>query len=219
MLCGIIAIFFCLKLELLLASAFILLGILMDAFDGRIARKLGVFSEIGAKLDSKADFMTFGIAPAVFIFAYLSSYSSFWFQAMGLGLGIIFYVSVHFRLRRFDSNGGHSDYFQGLPSPIGAALVVTAFSSSVLSGLFIFIPVILISSILMVSTLSYPHNSIAGRLIFYRFLPIPTLIVWSMVILQLFGIKFPISWHLPDILFVFMVLYLMSPWIFKRDKT
>jgi len=216
MLCGIIAVFLCLKLELVLASGFILLGILLDAFDGRLARKLGVLSEMGAKLDSKADFMTFGIAPSVFIFSYLNTYSQTWVQILGFVLAVLFYGSVHFRLNRFDKKGGHSDYFEGLPSPIGAALVITAFSSSFLGSLYVFTGIVVLSAFLMASTFPYPHNQISSQLIFYRFLTIPTLIFWIGVILQLFGI--PLGFYLPDILFFLISTYLLSPWLAKNKK-
>ena len=66
---GLMAVFYGLiKDDLILCSYLIYIGILLDFLDGKIARFLKVDSEYGKQLDSFADMVTFGIAPAVIIF-------------------------------------------------------------------------------------------------------------------------------------------------------
>ena len=77
--------------------------------------------KIGEKLDSKADFVTFGIAPAILIYQYTLIQNIPYPTLSAVIIGLIIYLCVHYRLKRFN-NGGHSDYFEGFPSPAGAAI-------------------------------------------------------------------------------------------------
>jgi len=113
------------------AVLLVILGIVLDAVDGSLARRLDAISEFGQKLDSKADFMSFGVAPAVVIFRIISQPGGA-APYLGAVLGLGYYLSVHYRLRRFDESG-HTPYFDGLPSPAGAAVIVIAAISQYLS--------------------------------------------------------------------------------------
>ncbi|HUJ15090.1 MAG TPA: CDP-diacylglycerol--serine O-phosphatidyltransferase [Thermoanaerobaculia bacterium] len=91
---------------------------IFDTFDGLLARQLSATSEFGKEYDSLADCVTFGVAPAVLVYAW-------GFQVLGnLGVAIafLFLVSVSLRLARFNVMTGKTDYryFVGLPSPAGA---------------------------------------------------------------------------------------------------
>ena len=67
-LCGSIAVLFAVSGDLILASLFVFLGIFFDFFDGLAARLLNAQSEIGLQMDSLADVVTSGLAPAVVMF-------------------------------------------------------------------------------------------------------------------------------------------------------
>ena len=75
---GLIAIFSGLiKSDLILCSWLILIGVLLDFLDGKIARLLKVDSEYGKQLDSFADMVTFGIAPAVIMFKMIQEHHNY----------------------------------------------------------------------------------------------------------------------------------------------
>ena len=98
-------------LSLLFAAVF-------DTFDGMIARQLNATSEFGKEYDSLADMVTFGVAPAVLVYAW----GLHTFEKLGGGIAFLFMVAVSLRLARFNVITGKSDYryFVGRPSPAGA---------------------------------------------------------------------------------------------------
>jgi len=108
-----------LSLLMLLAAA------ILDAMDGRVARKLGVVSPVGAQLDSLADFLNFCIAPALILYEWV--FKDFYFY--GWLVTLIYLTAGAYRLARFNvmySEGAEnvtSKYFVGLPSPAGAIMV------------------------------------------------------------------------------------------------
>ncbi|MFC1753734.1 CDP-alcohol phosphatidyltransferase family protein [Thermoproteota archaeon] len=192
------------------AVLLVLTGTLLDALDGKLARKLDVATRFGANLDTSADFVNFGIAPAVVIFRMLSATPKPWFQMFGIILALIYYFSVQFRLKRFKGRG-HTPYFQGLPCPAGAGLVVIAAISNYLSNWQIFAGIVLLVSIFMISKLPYPHMDIASKKTFMRFLKIPMILFAVLTFLKLLHI--PIAHHLfvYEVLFGLCFLYVLSP--------
>lgn len=105
----------------------IIVAAILDGLDGRIARALKGTSRFGAELDSLADFVDFGVAPALVLYFWsLHEHRSIgWFAAL------IFAIAGALRLARFnvmidDPNkptwSGH--FFVGMPAPAGAVLVM-----------------------------------------------------------------------------------------------
>ena len=213
--CGLMAIIQPWQSRPSIAAGLVLLGVYLDALDGRLARRLNVFSEFGAKLDSKADFVTFGVAPAVLLGYTLSraiGHHGLW---IGVALGMTHYAAVHFRLRRFDQKG-HSDFFDGMPSPTGAAIVVIATQSTWLTSPFLLIPISLVVSGLMVSSLPYPHLSKALQHPLLNALKIPAFIFFFGSIVGYF-VQHPLyPPYFPEGLLLCIVVYMLSPW-FKRS--
>jgi|TARA_B110000211_G_scaffold228656_1_gene285218 CDP-diacylglycerol--serine O-phosphatidyltransferase len=109
-----------------LAVIFILLAAILDALDGRIARFVEGTSEFGKELDSLTDFVSFGIAPAFIIY--------FWelniYGKIGWAITLIYSLCCVIRLARFNVTKvdpreiWKENYFQGIPSPIGAILIL-----------------------------------------------------------------------------------------------
>jgi|GEM_PF-336034 len=192
------------------AVLLVLIGTILDGLDGKLARKLNAHSQFGAKLDSKADYTNFGIAPSVVIFTLFKITVPSYGLYLGLAAGLTYYAAVHFRLRRFDK-GGHSNYFEGLPSPIGAALVVVAAISPFLSQPIVFLSIILATSFLMISTIPYPHSDIIRTQKLLHYLQIPTFIFLVLTILQLLKLPFAKEWHVYEILFCFTCIYVLAP--------
>ena len=124
---GISSIKFSLDQNFSLAVIFILLAAILDALDGRIARLISGTSEFGKELDSLTDFVSFGIAPAFIIYFWdLNNYGK-----IGWAITLIYSVCCVLRLARFNltkidsKESWKENYFQGIPSPIGAILILT----------------------------------------------------------------------------------------------
>jgi CDP-diacylglycerol--glycerol-3-phosphate 3-phosphatidyltransferase/CDP-diacylglycerol--serine O-phosphatidyltransferase len=204
------------------AVLLVLIGILLDALDGTFARKLDAVSNIGAKLDSKADFISFGIAPAIVILRIILSgnieITGNLVKILSVAFAFLYYGSVHYRLRRFDKSG-HSSYFDGLPSPVAASLVVIAAISPILSQAYIFISIVTITSLLMISRIPYPHN-IESKKTFLRYLQVPTFIFFCLTILNLLNIHIAKNIFVYEILFSLTCIYVISPlFLLRRMKS
>jgi CDP-diacylglycerol--serine O-phosphatidyltransferase len=113
------------KLELALAA--IVFAALLDGIDGRIARMLKGTSRFGAELDSLADFVNFGVAPALILY--------FWglheLKSAGWIAALVFAICAGLRLARFnvmidDPNKPiwAGNFFTGIPAPAGAITVL-----------------------------------------------------------------------------------------------
>ncbi|SNS74168.1 CDP-diacylglycerol---serine O-phosphatidyltransferase [Anaerovirgula multivorans] len=95
---GILAIVSIINESYTISAVLILLAAFMDRFDGQLARKLDVESELGKELDSLCDLISFGVAPAVLIWSFLLVD----FGVIGIGIMVIFAVSGAYRLARYN---------------------------------------------------------------------------------------------------------------------
>ena len=105
-----------------LAVGAVIISIVLDAVDGRLARFLKGTSRFGAELDSLADFVNFGVAPAILI--YLWSLNDM--RTMGWVAVLILAVCCALRLARFnvalddvDKPAWSASFFSGAPAPAG----------------------------------------------------------------------------------------------------
>ena len=109
-----------------LALAAIVFAAALDGIDGRVARALKASSRFGAELDSLADFVNFGVAPAFLVFNWglVGLKSAGWICVM------IFALTSALRLARFnaaiddDKPKWQSNYFTGMPTPAAAIVVM-----------------------------------------------------------------------------------------------
>ena len=92
-----------------------------DLFDGLVARRFGG-SRLGAELDNLADVISFGFAPAFFIFCWAGADAS---SPMVLAAAALVLVAVVVRLARFASVPAVDGRFTGMPCPLGAMSVLT----------------------------------------------------------------------------------------------
>ncbi|PLX36926.1 MAG: CDP-diacylglycerol--serine O-phosphatidyltransferase [Hyphomicrobiales bacterium] len=124
---GLTAIRLALETRFELAIVAILVAGVLDGVDGRLARMLKGTSEFGAELDSLADFVNFGVAPAIILYTWgLQEAGSLGWIAV-----LVFAISTGLRLARFnvmrDDPGKpswHADFFVGMPAPAGALTVL-----------------------------------------------------------------------------------------------
>ena len=121
MFCGYACVVHAMSGELEIAAAFIGIAIVLDMLDGRIARMTGTTSAFGLELDSLADIISFGLAPAVLAFAWgLSELGRF-----GWAAGFVYVSAAAMRLARFNiQSATQTDkrYFVGMPSPPAAGV-------------------------------------------------------------------------------------------------
>ena len=120
--CGWSCIVYAMRGDLATAAPFIGVAMVLDMLDGRIARMTGTASEFGVQLDSLADVISFGMAPAVLAYA--------WGLAplgrLGWAAGFLFVTGAALRLARFNiQKNTDKRYFVGLASPAAAAIVAS----------------------------------------------------------------------------------------------
>ena len=115
LLCGSIAVFLATQNAFLWAFVFILAGAFFDFFDGLSARLLKAPSPIGIQLDSLADDITFGLAPAMMLFCWLRPILGWW-----AGLALIMAAFSALRLAKFNVDERQHDSFIGLATPANA---------------------------------------------------------------------------------------------------
>jgi len=169
-----------------LASVAIFIAMVLDGVDGRVARLTNTASEFGAEYDSLSDMVSFGMAPALVMYQWsLVSLVDLGWQWGKLGwlAAFIYTACAAMRLARFNTQVGISDkrYFQGLPSPAAAAVVVgfvwVCFNYGI-KGEDVAIPALLITAaigILMVSNIlfySFKEVNFKGRVPFLAILVI-----------------------------------------------
>ncbi|MEO5331506.1 MAG: CDP-diacylglycerol--serine O-phosphatidyltransferase [Magnetococcus sp. YQC-5] len=163
------------------ALAIIVAG-LFDGLDGRVARAMNATSAFGKELDSLADFLSFGIAPAVLIHQWALTP----FSRVGWAGAFLYAVCGALRLARFNVQKSAPDeevakrYFQGLPIPAAAGVLSTTVLFYVDLGIA-----------------SPSSQTTAGISDFWRWLPL--MLVYALGILMVSGIRFrsfkEFTWH------------------------
>jgi CDP-diacylglycerol---serine O-phosphatidyltransferase len=110
-----------------MAIALVVVAALLDGVDGRLARALKAQSKFGAELDSLADFVNFGVAPAVIVFIWgLGGLP----RGFGWIVALVFALATGLRLARFNTMidvekpKWQSEFFTGMPAPAGAITVL-----------------------------------------------------------------------------------------------
>ena len=205
---GISSIKFSLDLNFNMAVIFITLAAILDALDGRIARLIKGTSDFGKELDSLTDFVSFGIAPAFIIYFWeLNKYGK-----LGWAITLIYSVCCVLRLARFNltkfnpEDSWKQNYFEGVPSPIGALLILSPLVLELINydfllNKFYFVPIFtLIIALLLISkvpTYSFKNIKIKPALTIFILLGIGI----SLVTLMFFTF---------ETLLVFSFLYILS---------
>ncbi|HWP97849.1 MAG TPA: CDP-diacylglycerol--serine O-phosphatidyltransferase [Syntrophomonadaceae bacterium] len=149
---GTLSITYILDNDYRMAAWLILVAGVMDAMDGRIARRLDTTSDLGKELDSLCDLVSFGVAPAVLLYAQILHGR---YHMLGLLACILFVVCGSLRLARFNVLNIH-EFFLGIPITIaGLLLAFVSLGASYLNTNFIIL-IVFGLSLLMVSNLRIP---------------------------------------------------------------
>jgi len=188
--CGSIAIIQVFSGDIALASWFIIIAAVFDFLDGFAARLLHAKSEIGAQLDSLADVVSFGLAPAVIIFRLLQEsqlQESVLHRIPFLPyISLLMAVAGAYRLARFNTDPEQSDEFKGLPIPAngllvaalplillypsGSGVMLQAFTTDyILVFLVLFLSLMMVSKVRMISL---KFKNLKWKDNFYRFIVI-----------------------------------------------
>lgn len=143
--CGVLAIIASFNGEIITAIELIILGLIFDFIDGLAARVLNVPSEFGKQLDSLADVITFGTAPACIMFNFIASLNVIPEAELNPLLVLAKYIPVMIplfaalRLAKFNIDENQKTSFSGLPSPAAGIFIVSwpwiYYNAGILSGL------------------------------------------------------------------------------------
>ena len=191
-----------------IAAISIMIAMMWDTLDGRVARLTNTQSAFGAEYDSLADLVSFGVAPALLVY----EWSLYELGRFGWLAAFVYLACAALRLARFNTQVGIADkrYFQGLPSPAAAGVIASmiwlkiwtfaSFDSNVISlGYYLGAGITILCGLLMVSNVRYySFKELDSKKASFRFL---LLIVMSLIILT----------YKPNIiLFTGFFLYLLS---------
>ena len=112
----------------MVAGYLVLLGMLFDAFDGKVARMVKGSTELGAQLDSLCDLVTFGVVPAFMIVQMNLGGDPRWVHMVWF-LSLAYFLGALLRLARFNVENSPEEEahlcFKGLPSPAAAGCVAS----------------------------------------------------------------------------------------------
>ena len=110
-----------------IAVTMVLVAAFLDGIDGRVARLLKAQTNFGAQLDSLADVISFGVAPALVLHAYILHLA----PSVGWAAALLYAIANALRLARFnvmlereERQSWEDSYFLGVPAPLGALLVL-----------------------------------------------------------------------------------------------
>lgn len=218
---GLTAIRFAFEERYEMAVYAIVAAAVLDGLDGRIARALKGTSRFGAELDSLADFIDFGVAPAVLLYFWsLNEIKSYgWFAVL------VYVVACALRLARFNvaldepnKPQWKNQFFTGMPSPAGAIAVMLplylhySFLQIPLSHSYVPLEIIyvLIISFLMVSGLPHYSGKKLGRVPRERFIFVLFAVIVGLLLLVTSTM---------EMLALLSIAYLcLIPWSYRRYK-
>tara|TARA_B100000686_G_scaffold40972_1_gene42293 strand:+ start:6 stop:776 length:771 start_codon:yes stop_codon:yes gene_type:complete len=197
--------------EIITAIFAIIIAMVLDGLDGRVARLTKTQTSFGAHYDSLSDMICFGVAPALLMYTWsLSNFNTFgWHWSKIAWISCFIYVAAAaLRLARFNSKIQLQDkkYFIGLASPAAAAVIVCyawlieSSSIVVLNVSILSLSLLLILSVLMISNITYYS---------FKDIDIRHKVPHISLFLIVLGLSF-ISFDPPKVLLSFFILYALS---------
>lgn len=184
------------------AAIAILIAMIADSLDGRVARLTNTQSAFGAEYDSLSDLASFGLAPALVMY----SWSLVHLGKLGWLAAFLYVAATALRLARFNTQVTDKAYFQGIPCPAPAGLLATLVwvgSTYNVVGTVLAIPVavlMLVLAGLMVSSVryySFKQIDFKGKVPFFT-------IVLAVILIT------AVALEPPEMLFVIFSLFVLS---------
>lgn len=179
--CGFLSIGFAAEGQVRNAAILVLIGMMLDSMDGRIARILGVQSQLGKELDSLADIVTFGVAPSYLV--YCTQFANE--GLIGLAIAGLFPLFGAYRLARFNITPMSTSlkYFTGVPITAAGGLVAFLTLLNDLIPQIFMITVFVALAFLMVSRIKIPS---------FKDIPIPK---YGTIVTLFLGYAIYLVWH------------------------
>ncbi|MFT4661668.1 MAG: CDP-diacylglycerol--serine O-phosphatidyltransferase [Patiriisocius sp.] len=223
LLCGSLAVYIAIQGNIRDAAALILLGAILDFFDGLVARLLNVSNELGMQLDSLADLITFGLAPTFIAFHVLKE--ALVDQPMSIPfieyMPFLIVLLSAMRLAKFNIDERQVEDFIGMPTPANALLWLSIglscfyFPEGMIANIFdnpgIVIMTIIVFSIVMVVELpvfSLKLKSLGFRGNEWKII----LLIISIILLIFLSIE-----AVPLIIILYLILSLIKNVLAKPD--
>lgn len=179
------------------AAIMIIVAMLLDGLDGRVARALNAQSDFGKELDSLSDVISFGVAPAFIM--YVVAFSGLTPAAAWI-MTAMFPICGALRLARFNVVTGVPGYFIGLPIPAAGGVLCTLalFHANIPNFVLVISSVLL--SYLMVSNVKYPNFKRVG---------IPKGAFWIIPIVIIIAVTLAVLYPGPlsKLIFIPLVVY------------
>ena len=213
---GCIAVIYALDGNMKGTALFVCAGIFFDFFDGLLARKLKVQSELGIQLDSLADMVTSGLVPGLVLYHLIGLTTQFSWDTFGVlpYFGLLVTLASAYRLAKFNISDNQSDSFIGLPTPantlwiIALPLILEYQSNDAIHGLVLNPWVLIFLTLLSCYLLNAPIKLIALKFKnwsfkdnMYHYL----LILSSLVVLMIFQF-----YGIPLVIIGYVVLSVIS---------
>ena len=203
MLCGFISILLAINHNFELSAILMIIAIMFDSVDGWVARKINRNDKLkfGQNIDSLSDAISFGAAPAVFLYT-ISSTIHHNLSILPAIISLLIVACGVLRLTRYNAI---ADYIQthdfiGLPIP-GIAIILATFYLSGLFNIYIALILMTIVSLLIISNVTYPKFD---NLIIIGISVVLIVLIILPISLTLFGINMPAL-----ILLIFSLYYLL----------
>ncbi len=178
----------------------LMVAAVFDTFDGLVARLMKATTEFGKEYDSLADIVTFGVAPAILVWAW----ALHMLQGLGTGIAFLFLVAGSLRLARFNVISAKTDhrYFVGLPIPAGALTLASIinFAPQPVTDKSFALVIMVITTLLafaMVSTVRYrsqkfasTQKPLAPQWVLFFVLLVAMLLRWPSEFILVFGLVY-----------------------------
>lgn len=187
------------------AALLVIIAMLLDGVDGRVARALNAQSEFGKELDSLSDVISFGVAPAFIM--YQAAFTDV-NPALAWIITAIFPICGALRLARFNVIAGVPGYFIGLPIPAAGGVLATLALFNRDLNVYLLLLSTLALSFLMVSSIKYPN---------FKKLGLPRTAVWAVpiVVAAAAGLAFLFPQAIPKFILALLLVYAL--WGLKKN--
>lgn len=203
MLCGFISILLAINHNFELSAILMIIAIMFDSVDGWVARKINRNDKLkfGQNIDSLSDAISFGAAPAVFLYT-ISSTIHHNLSILPAIISLLIVACGVLRLTRYNAIANYiqTHDFIGFPIP-GIAIILATFYLSGLFNIYIALILMTIVSLLMISNVTYPKFD---NLIIIGISVVLIVLIILPISLTLFGINIPAL-----ILLIFSLYYLL----------
>lgn len=196
---GFLSMIYSSKEDFIMASYLIIIAMVLDGLDGRVARLTNTESKFGLEFDSLADAVSFCVAPAILLYFFIGNELG----RVGILISAIYLIFGTIRLAKFNITKVDSSIFLGLPTPLSASYIVLIvlfiidYKLQYLREYFLYSTLII--SALMISNIRYPSfkKLNLGKAFFFKVL---ILLVSTLSLLYLYPI---------ESILIFIIIYIL----------